>query len=243
MLDQTNQLLQELERAILPLQGIRSLPTDNDISLDIPSIEEAFPNATFPIGCTHEFVCTSPQSLACTSGFIAGIIGKMMKRGGVCLYISASRTLFPPSLRRYGIEPHQVIFIDLKGETDVLYATEEALKCSRITAVISEINNIGFKESRRFQLAAEGRRTTGFLIRKKSRALNTIASVSRWQITSLPSHLPDDLPGVGYPRWSVELMKIRNGKPGKWQIEWSASGFTEIRKELRVVASERKMRG
>ena len=244
MLNQKNQLITQLERAILPLQGIKSLPTDNDISLGMPSIEEAFPNATFPIGCTHEFLCSSKQNMAATSGFIAGIIGKLMKLGGMCLYISASRTLFPPSLKRYGIEPHQIIFIDLKKETDVLYATEEALKCGRITAVVSEIDNIGFKESRRFQLAAEGRRTTGFLLRKQSYDTNTIASVSRWHITPAASGFADDLPGVGFPRWNVELQKIRNGKPGKWQIEWSASGFTEIRKGLRVLApEERKMRG
>lgn len=173
--------------------------------------------------------------MAATSGFVAGILGKLMVLGGVCLYISTSRTLFPASLKRYGIEPHQIIFIDLKTEKDVLYATEEALKCGRVTAVISEIDNIGFKESRRFQLAAEGRRTTGFLLRRQSSALNTIASVSRWHVTPIASDLPDDLPGVGFPRWSVELQKIRNGKPGKWQIEWSASGFKEVSSNMHVV--------
>ncbi len=235
MLNQTNQLLQQLQRAILPLQGIRSLPTDNDISLGMPFLEEAFPNSTFPVGCTHEFLCSSKQNMAATSGFVAGIIGKLMKSGGVCLYVSTSRTLFPASLKRYGIEPHQIIFIDLKKETDVLYATEEALKCGRVTAVISEIDNIGFKESRRLQLAAEGRRTTGFLLRQQPHATHTIASVSRWQVTSVASGFGDDLPGVGYPRWNVELVKIRNGKPGNWQIEWSASGFREVKKEMRIV--------
>ncbi len=238
MLNQKNQLLQQLQRAILPLQGIRSLPTDNDIRLGIPSLEEAFPNSTFPTGCTHEFLCSSKQNMASTSGFIAGIIGKLMSLGGVCLYISTTRTLFPGSLKRYGIEPHQIIFIDLKKEVDVLYATEEALKCGRITAVISEIDNIRFKESRRFQLAAEGRRTTGFLIRQQSRAVNTIASVSRWQVSSAASGFADDLPGVGFPRWNVELLKIRSGKPGKWQIEWSAAGFKEVRTEMQIVPKE-----
>lgn len=238
MLNKKNQLITQLQRAILPLQGIKSLPTDNDVSLGMPSIEEAFPNGTFPIGCTHEFLCSSNQSKASTSGFVAGIIGKLMRSGGICLYISTSRTLFPASLKRYGIEPHQIIFIDLKKEKDVLYATEEALKCGRLTAVVCEIDNIGFKESRRFQLAAEARRTTGFILRQQSHALNTIASVSRWHITSMASDFEDDLPGVGFPRWSVELMKIRNGKPGKWQVEWSASGFTEIGRKMSVVKEE-----
>lgn len=235
MLNSKNQLLQQLQRDILPLQGIKSLPSDNDVVLHMPSLEASFPNDSFPVGCTHEFILSSPQSMAATSGFVAGVLGKLMSLGGVCIYISTSRTLFPAALQRYGIQPHQVIFIDLKKEADVLYATEEALKCGRITAVISEIDQISFKESRRFQLAAEGRRTTGFLLRRQSRALNTIAAVSRWHITPVASDLPDDLPGVGYARWRVELLKIRNGRPGKWEIEWSANGFTEVSKDMSVV--------
>ncbi len=121
MLSSKNQLLQQLEKAILPLQGIKALYTDNDIDLGMPSIEEAFPNATFPIGCTHEFLCSSKQNMAATSCFVAGILGKLMALGGVCLYISTSRNLFPASLKRYGVEPHQIIFVDLKREIDVLY--------------------------------------------------------------------------------------------------------------------------
>jgi protein ImuA len=30
---------------------------------------------------------------------------------------------------------------------------------------------------------------------------------------------------VGHPRWNVELLRIRNGKPGQWQVEWSDGCF------------------
>ena len=30
----------------------------------------------------------------------------------------------------------------------------------------------------------------------------------------------DEMPGVGAPRWHVELQKMRNGKTGSWDIEW-----------------------
>jgi protein ImuA len=40
--------------------------------------------------------------------------------------------------------------------------------------------------------------------------------------------LGDGMPGVGFPRWNVQLLKVRNGKPGAWQIEWSADGFRHI---------------
>jgi protein ImuA len=33
------------------------------------------------------------------------------------------------------------------------------------------------------------------------------------------------MPGVGFPKWNVELLKMRNGKPGSWEVEWNINGF------------------
>jgi len=33
---------------------------------------------------------------------------------------------------------------------------------------------------------------------------------------------------VGFPRWNVELLKVRNGNPGAWKIEWSAGSFRPV---------------
>ncbi|MFN8690920.1 MAG: hypothetical protein ACK5XL_13030 [Cyclobacteriaceae bacterium] len=49
--------------------------------------------------------------------------------------------------------------------------------------------------------------------------------MSRWRITSLPSETPDALPGIGLPQWRVELLRIRNGRPGVWQVQWQKNRF------------------
>jgi protein ImuA len=36
------------------------------------------------------------------------------------------------------------------------------------------------------------------------------------------------MPGVGFPRWTVELVKVRNGRPGVWQLEWKEGAFRHI---------------
>jgi protein ImuA len=36
------------------------------------------------------------------------------------------------------------------------------------------------------------------------------------------------MPGVGFPRWNVQLLKVRNGKPGAWQLEWEGGQFHHI---------------
>ena len=230
MESQKSIILSHLERQILPLQGFKKLPTDNNVCVDCKDIEQAFPNASFPIGCTHEFITEHIQDLAATNGFISAILSKLLKLGGACLWISASRTAFPGALQTFNINPEQLIFIDLKNEKDVLYATEEALKCNKLIAVIADIKNLSFKESRRFQLAAEQSRVTGFLIRNQKYS-NTIASVSRWCITSLPSPVEDGMPGIGFPTWKVDLLKIRNGTPASWTIEWSSNNFNIIKEQ------------
>jgi protein ImuA len=149
----------------------------------------------------------------------------MMRNGGVSLWISSSRIVFPPALKCFGIEPDKIVFIDVPKQKDVLWVMEEALKCEGLAAVIGEMPEISFTASRRLQLAVEQSRVTGFVIRVNQRNLNTTACVTRWKITSLPSVLPDSMPGVGFPRWNVELLKVRNGKPGTWQVEWKAGRF------------------
>ena len=55
-------IIARLERDILPLQGLKTLSTDNNINIGFRPIEQAFPNSTFPIGCTHEFLSASHNS-------------------------------------------------------------------------------------------------------------------------------------------------------------------------------------
>ena len=112
----------------------------------------------------------------------------------------------------------------------MLWTMEEALKCEGLAAVIGEIKELNFTVSRRLQLAVEQSRVTGFIIRNNPRTITTSACVTRWKITTLPSELKDGLPGVGFPRLNVGLLKVRNGKPGNWQIEYSAGRYRHIYK-------------
>jgi protein ImuA len=77
-------------------------------------------------------------------------------------------------------------------------------------------------------LAVEQSRSTGFIIRNNPRKLETTACIARWQVRSLPSGLENNMPGVGFPRWNVELLKVRNGKPDIWQIEYAGGKFNYL---------------
>jgi protein ImuA len=218
-------IIDQLKKDILSLGGYKRVAGDHTVNTGLQKIAEVFPNACFPIGAIHEFISTGSETAAATNGFIAGLLSGLMKNGGVCVWIGTECTVFPPALKRFGVAPDKIIFIDLHKEKEALWAMEEVLKCDGFAAVIGEIQNISFTASRRLQLAVEQSRVTGFILRKKQSSLNPIACVARWQITSLQSALPGDMPGVGFPHWKVELLKVRNGKPGVWNVEWAADRF------------------
>jgi protein ImuA len=105
---------------------------------------------------------------------------------------------------------------------------------------VGEIRDLSFTESRRLQLAVEQSQVTGFILRHNIRNINTTACVSRWKITTLPSALPDDLPGVGFPTWRVELLRVRNGKAGVWNIQWRDGVFTSVESFFPIMDKQKK---
>lgn len=222
----TNNIIKALEREILPLQGYRA-HKDGGVRIGFKPIEEAFPNGAFPTGAIHDFATSCAESAAATAGFVAGLLSKLMQHGSPCVWIG-NGLVFPPALALFGVVPEQVIFIHGSQQKETLWIIEEALKCDRLCAVVGEVKDISFAESRRLQLAVEQSRVTGLLMRRHSKSNQAIACVSRWRITPLPTQNADELPGLGFPRWYAELLKVRNGKPGSWQIEWTPAGFKAL---------------
>lgn len=219
---------EKLKQELLAFSGYKaSLASHSCISLG--PIDKAFPNHTFPVGALHEFLSFSPEESAATYGFVMAVVAKIAQSGGVVLWISTSRLVFPPALLMFGIKPDNIIFLDLDKERDCFWAMEEALKCEGLSAIVCESTGpIDFIISRRFQLAIEKSGVTGFLLRHQTRQPSAIATLTRWKISPLQSALQDGIPGLGVPCWKVELHKVQNGKPGVWHIEFLKKEFKEI---------------
>jgi protein ImuA len=218
-------IIRQLQREILPLQGFKPPTAGRAVDFHLGPLEAAFPNHRFPTGAVHEFISQTRQQSAATHGFLGGLLAPLLKNGGVCLWIGGNRSVFPPGFPIYGVSPDRVLFLDLPKEKDRCWAMEEALKCEALAAVVGEISEISFTDSRRLQLAVEQSRVTGMLLRHAPRTLGTVASVARWEIIPLPSEPEEGLPGIGFPRWQTTLLKVRNGRPGSWVVEWSAGRF------------------
>ncbi|SEO08677.1 protein ImuA [Mucilaginibacter gossypiicola] len=222
------EIISKLRQDILQWEGFRPPLPGMAGSFELGPLEQAFPNDVFPTGTVHEFISLCPEDTAACGGFIAGLVKTLLQHGGACLWISATRRIYPPALKLFGVDPDLVVFVDVPLIRDVLWVTEEALKCEGVAAVICETGGMNFMESRRLQLAVEKSHVTGFILQKDAKRVGTTASVARWRVRQVPSEPRPGMPGVGFPRWQVDLLKVRNGNPGSWTVEWSKRKFRTI---------------
>jgi protein ImuA len=232
--------ISRLRQDILLMEGYRP-PASTAIQIELGPIGSAFPHGVFPVGALHEFLTDGPVNGAASGGFISGLLAALMASGSVAVWISSqgsSRKVFPPALKFFGVDPGRIIFFDLKTEREALWAMEEALSCEGLAAVVGEIREVNFTASRRLQLAVEQSRVTGFIIRDSPRTHHAIACAARWRLTSLASEPEPGMPGLGFPRWHIELERVRNGHPGSWQVEWLAGRFHTVIQEVPVSAAE-----
>lgn len=221
-------IIRRLQQDILQWEGYKAPAAGSNNVVGLGAVENAFPNRVFPLGAVHEMVCANISQVAASEGFISGLLSVLMRDGGACLWIGLSRSMFAPAISAFGVEADKVIFINLLRDKDVLWVMEEALKCAGLAAVIAEVSELDFKQSRRLQLAVEQSKVNGFVLRNDNKKLGSTACAARWQIKPLPSEPIGNLPGLGLTRWQVELLKVRNGRPGKWIIEWDGNKFVNV---------------
>jgi protein ImuA len=229
-MDNKRDLVLKLQQDILLWQGFKPISAGKAEQVGLGSIELSFPGGVFPKRAIHEFITVLPEDSAASDGFIGGLLSVLMENGSACVWISTRRRLFPASLRAFNVEPERIIFMDVTTEKDALWIMEEALRCEGLAAVVAELDGISLIESRRLQLAVEESGVTGFILRKDARRMASTIATARWQISPLPSATLGGMPGVGFPRWQVELLKVRNGVPGSFVLEWAGEGFLEVEK-------------
>jgi protein ImuA len=228
MIANKEEIISKLRQDMIRWEGFRPPQPGANNDLGLGAVAAAFPEGVFPTGAIHEFISSCPEDTAASGGFIAGLVQKLLGNGGACLWISFTRRIYPPALKLFGVDPDRVIFVDVPLQKDVLWVTEEALKCEGVATVICETKHLSFAESQRLQLAVEKSHVTGFVLRKDVKKVNTTACVTRWQIRPVRSQLRTGMPGVGHPRWRVELLKVKNGRPGNWTVEWKKQDFQTI---------------
>jgi protein ImuA len=110
-----------LQNEIFSLLGFQPANVTAQSDFGLVPIASSFPDHTFPYSALHEFICESPQEVAASSAFVTGLLSTLLQKGGIVLWISTRHLVFPPALKGFGINPEQIIFINLRKEKEAIW--------------------------------------------------------------------------------------------------------------------------
>jgi protein ImuA len=185
----------------------------------------------------HEVVAESP---GCGAGFCAVLLARS---GGTVLWIGDDGLLaWPPGLAGHGLSPAQLVLVRAGSVADALWAMEEALRCPAVSGVLLSLGvqvTLDLTVTRRLHLAAGTGGALGLLLREDAetgagsaadqswRGAGS-AAATRWRVAALGASR-----GLADPRWEIELLRARGGRPaGPWAVTWrAAAGELELDEE------------
>ncbi len=210
------------------------------LPFDVAAIDGALPGGGLALGAVHEVLGSGgdEEDGAAAAGFAAGILARL--GSGPVLWCLRRPDLYGPGLLAHGLDPGRLVLVAARRDDDVLWAIEEGLREPGLAAVVGEVGRLPMVAGRRLQLAAERSGVTAFLLRRWRNAAEAqaerarpSAALTRWRIGALPSADIAGEPGIGRPRWRVELLRVRGGMPGVWEMETAdATGHVSVPAEL-----------
>jgi protein ImuA len=190
-------------------------------------VDEVLPGQGLTLAVLHEIAGAGGEEEdgAVAAAFLAGILARL-KPGLPVLWCLGEGDLYAPGLAALGLDPQRLILARSRHTQEVLWAMEEGLRNRALAAVVGEIDSLSLPASRRLLLAAEASGVTGFALRRwrsdrvaTAQRLAPNAAQTRWRVAPLPGDVSAGEPGVGRPRWQVELWRCRGGVAGSWVME------------------------
>ena len=239
-------LRSEVARLERRITGFREKVFSFGLSAD----DAALPAGGLALGALHELAGTGCQVEHGTAAALlaAALLAQVP---GEVLWVLEQADIHPPALAAVGLTPDRVVYVRARKPQTVLLVMEEGLRHRGLAGVVAEFSGaLGLTASRRLQLAAEQSSVTAFLLRRSRCFDNPVllepsVAVTRWRIATVPSgpplpHAPDT-PGLGRPRWRLDLIRCRGSKAHSWIVEaFDATGRCRLVADLadRPVAAE-----
>ncbi|TGN67983.1 damage-inducible protein [Paracoccus liaowanqingii] len=189
----------------------------------VDMLDRRLPQGGLARGCLHEVAGGGGGAVdgAAAACFAAGIAARLP---GPVLWCVTQADLFAPGLEQAGLSPNRVIYVEAGDDTAVLACMEEGLRHGGLGAVVADVARLSMTASRRLHLAAKASGTTGIALRRWRRQADAsdfgqpTAAMTRWRVSVLPS-APLPVPGVGRPRWLIELIRARAGESFDLELE------------------------
>jgi len=230
-LDSVHKKIEALRRHLEGQDRGAATPARAVLPLGLPAIDAALPRGGLPLAALHEMLGVEGDGAA--AGFVAVLLARLERP---VAWVAAGTDLYGLGLHGLGLDPARLILIEAPRPRDRLWAFEELLRSRGLAGIAAEIDRLDLTATRRLQLAAETSGAAGFLLRG-AEAGGASAARTRWRITALASTAGL---GIGPPRWRVELLRCRSGRPGAWTIAWDGKeGWHEQPESLPGAARDR----
>lgn len=193
------------------------------------ALDDALPPGGLAPDAVHEAAGAEHGDGPAAAAFLVALLARLTRRDGretvlVCQSRAAAARfgrLYGTGWYDLGLDPARILHVAVRRDADVLWAAEEGLRCGALAAVLADLDGSDFTASRRLSLAAQEGLTPALMLRD-DRLGPASAAASRWRIAALPG-VPDpfDVRAPGNPRWALELVRCRGGRPMTCKVEWN----------------------
>jgi protein ImuA len=204
--------LTALRAELARLARTSAAPPPTPLPFGVGAIDAALPAGGLARAALHAIEAVDDGAAA---GFATALLARFAGPARPVAWIGPLPDLYAPGLAALGLDPARLIIVAARGR-EAQWAFEEALRARVFAAVLAELETSAPIAGRRLQLAAEAGGTAALLLRRPGGRM-VQAARTRWRIAAHPS--AGD-PGLGAPRWRVELLAARGGSDGAWTVEW-----------------------
>jgi protein ImuA len=163
-------------------------------------LDASLPGGGWPVGAIAELM--SDAIGIGELGLLVPVLSRLARAGRYIAWIAPPYLPYAPGLAQRGVPLERVLLIQTTSLQQSLWATEQALRCPAVGAVLAWPAYIVDKNVRRLQLAAAAGGSLGILYRPPEAARESSPAALRLRLHALPDGL------------AVEIQKSRGGRAG-----------------------------
>ena len=202
----TGQAVQHLDRDSLRAQlerMCRSSQTSEDarpiaLPTGFTQLDAVLPGGGWPVGAITELM-PDAQGIGELS-LLLPALAQLSRAGRYVTWIAPPCLPYPPALARHGLALERLLLVQTHDTQALFWATEQALRCPAIGAVLAWPAALDDRRVRRLQLAAEAGGGCGLLYRPPAAAQQPSPAALRLRLRALDAGL------------RIEIQKARGGR-------------------------------
>lgn len=158
---------------------------------EFAQLDAVLPGGGWPVGAISELM---PEAEGIGElSLVLPALAAIGRAGRSIAWIAPPFLPYPPALLRHGIALEQLLWIQAPDARTALWATEQALRCPAIGAVLAWPEGVDDRRLRRLQLAAESGGSCGLLYRPQACAREPSPAALRLLLRAAPAGLHIDI--------------------------------------------------